>query len=640
MLSVRDLDIDFWVDGTWYPAVKNAEFDLLPGEVLAIVGESGSGKSTTAMAIMGLLPKNAHVSGSILLGDRQLVGASMRAYGRIRGKEAAVIFQEPMTALNPVYTIGFQIMEMLRTHQAMAPNRARKRAIELLTLVEIPEPERRIDSYPHQLSGGQRQRAMIAQALAMDPRLLIADEPTTALGCHGPGRDPQAHAGSQGPHLRVDHSHHPRHGRGRRHGRPHPGDEERRDRRVGNRGQDLPPPGAAVHPGTARRGAAPRGRGRRPKGVEIALHLDEELGLGDIPTDTDGAVAAEPVDAGAAPGAAVVPPEAADADVSAQAESAVAPRPRPAVTTPVDGAGVDATKRSGPPEGVPLVVELRGINVEYPKRGRTPAFRAVSDFDLSIAAGEVVGLVGESGSGKTTIGRAIVGLLPFVGDGLADVVGTNMAKPDKEGLRKVRNDVSFVFQDPGSSLNPRLPVGESIGEPMLLHKVSKGKKDLSNRVEALLDQVHLPRDLRNRYPHELSGGQRQRVGIARALALSPKLLIADEPTSALDVSVQARVLDLFQELQREQGFACMFISHDLAVVEILSRRIVVLHHGRLVEMGTREQILSHPIDDYTKRLLAAVPVPDPQEQAERRRQRDKLLAAGVGVDEEFEVFSS
>ncbi len=376
------------------------------------------------------------------------------------------------------------------------------------------------------------------------------------------------------------------------------------------------------------------------EGVEIATHLDEELGLVDIPTATDGAVPAEPVDAGAAPGATVVPPEAADADVSAAAETAVAPRPQPAVTRPVDDGQVDPTKRAGPPEGVPLVVDLQRINVEYPKRGRVPAFRAVSDFDLSIAAGEVVGLVGESGSGKTTIGRAIVGLLPFVGDGTADVVGTDMANPDKEGLRKVRNDVSFVFQDPGSSLNPRLPVGESIGEPMLLHKVSKGKKDLSNRVEALLDQVHLPRDLRNRYPHELSGGQRQRVGIARALALSPKLLIADEPTSALDVSVQARVLDLFQELQREQGFACMFISHDLAVVEILSRRIVVLHHGRLVEMGTREQILSHPIDDYTKRLLAAVPVPDPQEQAERRRQRDKLLAAGVGVDDEYEVFSA
>ncbi len=639
ILAVRDLDIDFWVDGTWYPAVKNAEFDLLPGEVLAIVGESGSGKSTTAMAIMGLLPKNAHVSGSILLGDRQLVGASTRFYGRIRGKEAAVIFQEPMTALNPVYTIGFQIMEMLRTHQAMAPSAARKRAIELLTLVEIPEPERRVDSYPHQLSGGQRQRAMIAQALALDPRLLIADEPTTALDVTVQAeilklmRDLKDRISASIILITHDMG----------------VVADMADRILVMKNGEILESGSADkifhHPEQPYTqellDAVPHlGAVVAAEGVEIAAHLDEELGLVDIPTATDGAVAAEPVDAGAAPGAAVVPPEAADADVSAAAETAVAPRPQPAVITHVDDGEVDPTKRAGPPEGVPLVVDLKAINVEYPKRGRVPAFRAVSDFDLSIAAGEVVGLVGESGSGKTTIGRAIVGLLPFVGDGTADVVGTDMAKPNKEGLRKVRNDVSFVFQDPGSSLNPRLPVGESIGEPMLLHKVSKGRKDLSNRVEALLDQVQLPRALRNRYPHELSGGQRQRIGIARALALSPKLLIADEPTSALDVSVQARVLDLFQELQREQGFACMFISHDLAVVEILSRRIVVLHHGRLVEMGTREQILSHPIDDYTKRLLAAVPVPDPQEQAERRRQRDKLLAAGVGVDDEYEVFSS
>ena len=206
--------------------------------------------------------------------------------------------------------------------------------------------------------------------------------------------------------------------------------------------------------------------------------------------------------------------------------------------------------------------------------------------------GEVVGLVGESGSGKTTIGRAIVGLLPFV-EGEADVLGTNMVGISKDGLRKVRRDVSFVFQDPGSSLNPRLPIGESIGEPLLLQKVAKGA-ELSKRVEALLDRVHLARDLRNRYPHELSGGQRQRVGIARALALDPRLLIADEPTSALDVSVQARVLDLFQELQREIGFACLFISHDLAVVEILARRIAVLEKGHLVEFGTREQILTDP----------------------------------------------
>ncbi len=238
---------------------------------------------------------------------------------------------------------------------------------------------------------------------------------------------------------------------------------------------------------------------------------------------------------------------------------------------------------TGDVPAVAPVVDLGDVAIEYPKRGRGVAFRAVDDVTMSIGMGEVVGLVGESGSGKTTIGRAIVGLLPFV-EGEADVLGTNMVGISKDDLRKVRRDVSFVFQDPGSSLNPRLPIGESIGEPLLLQKIAKGA-ELSKRVEALLDRVHLSRDLRNRYPHELSGGQRQRVGIARALALDPRLLIADEPTSALDVSVQARVLDLFQELQREIGFACLFISHDLAVVEVLARRIAVLEKGHLVEFG-------------------------------------------------------
>jgi peptide/nickel transport system ATP-binding protein len=310
---------------------------------------------------------------------------------------------------------------------------------------------------------------------------------------------------------------------------------------------------------------------------------------------------------------------------------------RVVATATKDGAP-DITKRSGLLPGVEAVVDLRAVAVEYPKRGSTPAFRAVDNFNLEIGRGEVVGLVGESGSGKTTIGRALVGLLPFV-SGEAHVVGTDMVTAKGKELRNVRTAVSFVFQDPGSSLNPRLPIGESIGEPLYLHKVSKGKKDLSNRVEGLLDQVQLSRSLRNRYPHELSGGQRQRVGIARALALNPHLLIADEPTSALDVSVQAKVLDLFQELQRDQGFACLFISHDLAVVEILARRIVVMHHGKLVEMGTKEQILSDPKDPYTQRLLAAVPVPNPEQQQIRRKQRDALLAAGIGAEpDEYAVF--
>ncbi len=593
ILTVDNLDIDFWVDGNWYPAVSDMRFVLQPREVLSIVGESGSGKSTAAMAILGLLPKNANVQGSIKLGDRELVGQSQRFMRGIRGKEIAMIFQEPMTALNPVYTIGFQISEMLRAHKAMAPKAARARAIELLTLVEIPDPGRRVDSYPHQLSGGQRQRAMIAQSLALDPMLLLADEPTTALDVTVQAeilklmRDLKNRVDASIILITHDMG----------------VVADMADRII------VMKDGKIVETGDADKIF------HRPEQPYTIQLLNAVPHLGSIVAE-EGVQVAEDLADDVAVGGALATPRLDKAPLEA----------------------VDPTRRAGIAPGVPAVVELDEVAVEYPKRGRTPAFRAVDKFTLAIGQGEVVGLVGESGSGKTTIGRALVGLLPFV-EGTAKVIGTDIVGAGKKGLLQVRKDVSFVFQDPGSSLNPRLPVGESIGEPMLLQKVAKGK-DLSNRVEKLLDQVQLPRAMRNRYPHELSGGQRQRVGIARALSLNPKLLIADEPTSALDVSVQAKVLDLFQALQAEQGFACLFISHDLAVVEILSRRIAVLHHGKLVEMGTREQILADPIDDYTKRLLAAVPVPDPAEQAVRREQRDKLLAAGIGVEpDEFQVFA-
>ncbi len=603
VLKVRDLDIDFWVDGTWYPAVQEASFDLNSGEVLAIVGESGSGKSTTAMAILGLLPKNANVAGSIKLGELELVDASQRTFRSIRGKEVSVIFQEPMTALNPVYTIGFQIAEMLRTHKAMAPNAARERAIELLTLVEIPDPERRVDSYPHQLSGGQRQRAMIAQALAMDPKLLIADEPTTAL---------DVTVQAEILKLMRDLKH-------------------RIDASIILITHDM-----GVVADMADRILVMKDGRIVESGTSAAIFGDPQNDytrrlLTAVP-HLGSVVAAETGTSAEAVAEAL--------DVSVTGEEALA-----------EHSGIDPIRRAGVAAGTPVIVDLREVAIEYPRNGRTPAFRAVDGFNLQIGEGEVVGLVGESGSGKTTIGRALVGLLPFVA-GDAHVLGESVvhAETDQNGVptgkftrlkdyRSIRRFVSFVFQDPGSSLNPRLPVGESIGEPLLLHKVINGKKELSHRVEDLLSQVELPMALRNRYPHELSGGQRQRVGIARALALNPKLLIADEPTSALDVSVQARVLELFQDLQAKNGFACLFISHDLAVIEILCRRVAVLHHGRLVEQGTREQILTDPIDDYTKRLLAAVPVPDPAAQKVRREQRDRLLAAGVGVDRDFEVFS-
>jgi peptide/nickel transport system ATP-binding protein len=262
---------------------------------------------------------------------------------------------------------------------------------------------------------------------------------------------------------------------------------------------------------------------------------------------------------------------------------------------------------------------LQNVDIEYPKRGRSPAFKAVQDFSLEIYPGEIVGLVGESGSGKTTVGRASIGLLP-IKSGVISVAGNDISNGNTKKLSQIRRHTGIVFQDPASSLNPRLPIGESIGEPILLSGTAKGD-ELNHMVEELLDSVELPRSYRNRYPHELSGGQRQRVGIARALALTPDLLIADEPTSALDVSVQARFLDLLQNLQQELKFACLFITHDLGVVDILSHRIAVMQNGRLVEEGLRDQILKSPRDPYTQRLIAAVPVPDPAEQKKRREAR-------------------
>jgi peptide/nickel transport system ATP-binding protein len=265
------------------------------------------------------------------------------------------------------------------------------------------------------------------------------------------------------------------------------------------------------------------------------------------------------------------------------------------------------------------ILSLQNVTIEYPKRGRVPAFQAVKDLSLDIFPGEIVGLVGESGSGKTTVGRAAIGLLP-IKSGKLEIAGEDISKFDRKQLKTIRRKTGIVFQDPSSSLNPRLPIGESIGEPLFLAGEAKGD-ELAKRVEALLEMVELPRSYRNRFPHELSGGQKQRVGIARALALTPELLIADEPTSALDVSVQARFLDLLQNLQNKLKFACLFISHDLAVVDVLSHRIAVMQHGRLVEVGPKDQILQNPKEAYTQRLIAAIPIPDPAEQRVRREAR-------------------
>jgi peptide/nickel transport system ATP-binding protein len=538
ILEVTGLDLDFWVDGTWYPAAKNLSYDVKAGEVLAIVGESGSGKSSSSMALLGLTPQNGRVGGSAKLGGRELIGIPEGRLRSIRGKDVAVIFQEPMTALNPVYTIGFQIAESLRTHLDMTPIDAEARAVELLKLVEIPNPVGTIRKYPHQLSGGQRQRAMIAMAISCDPLLLIADEPTTAL-----------------------------------------------DVTVQAEILDLL-------------------RNLRTRLNSAIILITHDMGVvADLADKVivmkDGAI----VESGSVQTIFTAPTQPYTKELLA-----AVPHLRIGVSD------IPVAKRTGE-----AVVELIDVAIEYPKRGRIPAFRAVEDFNLTIHPGEVVGLVGESGSGKTTIGRACVGLLP-IAEGSLVVQGADLSTASRSRMREIRRSIGIVFQDPGSSLNPRFPIGQSIGEPLLLSAKTSGEA-LNRRVEELLDQVELPRSFRNRYPHELSGGQRQRVGIARALALNPSLLVADEPTSALDVSVQARFLDLLQALQKELQFACLFISHDLAVVDMLADRIAVMNKGHLVEVGTPDQILRSPKDPYTQRLIAAVPVPDPAVQRERREER-------------------
>jgi peptide/nickel transport system ATP-binding protein len=409
-------------------------------------------------------------------------------------------------------------------------------------MVELPDPVKAFDKYPHQLSGGQRQRAMIAQSLACDPALLIADEPTTALD------------------VTVQ---------------------------------------AEI--------------------LSLMRNLKDKLNSAVVLITHDMGVVADLADK--------ILVMKDGFTVEQNTSDNIFNRPEhpytQALLAAVPKLGSVAVRELPAQQGeVKPVLDIQNLTIEYPKRGRIPAFKAVQDLTLQIFPGEIVGLVGESGSGKTTVGRASIGLLP-VKSGTINVVGTDISKATQKDLRAIRRHTGIVFQDPASSLNPRLPIGESIGEPIFLAGIAKGA-ELNQMVEDLLSQVELPRHYRNRYPHELSGGQRQRVGIARALALTPDLLIADEPTSALDVSVQARFLDLLLDLQDKLKFACLFISHDLAVVDILAHRIAVMQNGRLVEQGSRDQILKNPQDPYTQRLLAAVPVPDPAEQKRRREAALKL----------------
>lgn len=575
-------------------ASQQINLDLIKGQVLALVGESGSGKSVTAMGALGLLSANALVSGSAVLDcchqNQELVGAAREILDQVRGEHVGVIFQEPTTALDPLFTIGDQIAEAIAIHGEGKRKRTtarQRRAVRTQVLNALSraglggdqrETERIADSYPHQLSGGQLQRACIALATANHPSVLIADEPTTALDVTVQAEilDLLRQLASEGVAVLLI-----THDMGvvadvadtvavMRHGR------------IIERGDVRTIFASPSHDYTRQLLAAV------PRLNSLRGGAGSGAGAGD-------GVAAES-------GAGLANVAAVNGDGAASQGDGVASR-----------VGDSAQ---------PLV-HIENLDVVY-RNGRRHV-HAVRGVSFDIARGQVLGLVGESGSGKSTIAGTLTGLVP-IHSGSVQVDGLEVAGASGRKLRGVRSQTGIVFQNPASSLNPRRSVGASIGQPLQLHT------DLTNaqrhqRVNELLEAVRLPASMAQRYPHEMSGGQRQRVAIARALALQPQLLIADEPTSALDVSVQAVVLELLANLQHELGFACLFVSHDLAVVEQVASQVVVLRQGQVVEAGKTTQVLSAPSDPYTQALVAAVPVPDPIIQAQRRTRRASALRA-------------
>ncbi|MBX3092578.1 MAG: ABC transporter ATP-binding protein [Cryobacterium sp.] len=549
-LEIDNLVVTFATDGGDVQAVDGVSLSVRKGEVLAIVGESGSGKTVTAKTILGLLPETATTSGMVLIGDDNVINISHQRLREIRGTGAAMVFQEPSTALNPVFTVGWQIIEGLRAHGKYSKSEARAKAIDMLTRVGIPDAENRVDYYPHQFSGGQKQRIVIAMALVLEPEIIVADEPTTALD------------------VTVQ---------------------------------------AEI--------------------LDLLRRCRDEFNAAIVLITHNMGVVADLADRVAVMFQGKIVEEADAVSLFHHPKDAYTKRLLAAV--PFIGAGTAKTReraveRASAIASEPLVT-ARDLVIEYPGRLGRGGFRAVDGVSFEIGAREVLGLVGESGSGKTTIGRAIAGLTRITGGSL-NVLGQEMLGVHERTFRPLRHDIGFVFQDPATSFNPLLTIAACVAEPLIVHGKAENAAEARSRVDELLEAVQLPKSFGDRFPHELSGGQRQRASLARAIALQPKLLIADEPTSALDVSVQARVLELFAEIQRDFGFAALFISHDLAVVDLLADRIAVLYKGQLVEEGTGEEVLVAPKHPYTQRLLASLPVPDPVLQAKRREELHRLRA--------------
>ncbi|NUW43669.1 ABC transporter ATP-binding protein [Nonomuraea rhodomycinica] len=612
ILEVRDLTVTF---PGGIQAVRGVSYDVAQGEVLGIVGESGSGKSVTSLAIMGLLPQNAVVSGSVKLHGQELLGMDEGELTRVRGKAISMIFQDPLSAFTPVYTIGDQIAEAVRVHQKVGKDKAAKRAVELLDLVGIPHPDVRAKAFPHEFSGGMRQRAMIAMAIANDPDLLICDEPTTALDVTIQAqvlevlKTAQAETGAgivmithdlgviagMADRVLVMYA-----GRPVEQGvvddiyyRPRmpytmgllasiPRVDGEQDTLVPIEGN--PPSPAALPPGC-------------PFAPRCPMHIDacddEEPPL----TQIGG-------------GRYVACIRSREIEHKGMTGADVFPVP---VIPPSDVARVPREERE-------TVLELDNLVRHYPLmkgavfKRRVGTVHAVDGITFDIAEGETLALVGESGCGKTTTLQQIMQLTPPQ-SGRVVVLGKDSSKLDKAARKALRGDLQIVFQDPMAALDPRMPVGDIIAEPLRAH----GRKNVPQRVAELLTLVGLAPEHAERYPQQFSGGQRQRIGIARALALEPKLIVLDEPVSALDVSIQAGVINLLEELKNRLGLSYLFVAHDLAVVRHLADRVAVMYLGRIAEIGAVENVYDRPAHPYTQALLSAIPLPDPEMERSRKR---------------------
>ncbi|HEY7457602.1 MAG TPA: ABC transporter ATP-binding protein [Xanthobacteraceae bacterium] len=616
LLSVEDLHVQFSTSRGIVRAVEGISYTVNRGEVVAIVGESGCGKSVSSLAIMRLLPRaTARITrGRIMLDGRNLLELGDDDMREVRGRDVSMIFQEPMTSLNPVLPIGLQIMEPLFIHLKMTDTEARARAIELLELVGITDAKRRLDQYPHQFSGGMRQRVMIAIGLACNPKLIIADEPTTALDVT-----------IQAQILEL----------------------------MKNLSRRL---GVALIIITHNLGIVARYADR--VNVMYAAKIIEQGSADDIflksahpytlglmrsvpRLDEPRGTKLETIEG--LPPDLLAPP--AGCRFAPRCPHRIEPCERPVSlrkvaaghsTACVRAAELAAGKLVGPPlhtaprtiaatEQMKPLLEVEGLKKYFDVKvagrnlfsGTTATVRAVDDVSFHIGAGETLGLVGESGCGKTTVGRVILQLEEPTG-GAIRFEGADITRSKARDLRELRRKIQVIFQDPYSSLNPRMTVGEIIGEPLHVYRLVADARGRRERVAALLDQVGLFPYMAERYPHELSGGQRQRVGVARALALEPRFIVCDEPVSALDVSIQGQIINLLEGLQERLGLTYLFIAHDLAVVRHISDRVAVMYLGRVMELADRDELYARPLHPYTKALLDAAPIPDPR--VERARE--------------------